>query len=230
VTATDRIRLFAAVDLPAAVRAAIGEWGRAALRDRGDVRLLRDDALHVTLCFLGARPASELAMIAAACRAVAGSGSAVGSGSGSAVGSGSGSAVGSGSGSAVGSGSRPGSRSGAVAESMARSGVELALGEVLWLPPRRPHALAIGLVDRDRQLGAVQAALAGALAAAGVYEPEARPFRPHVTVARPRGRSLARTELAAPPPLAFVVLSLSLYRSRTEPGGARYEALETVAL
>jgi len=198
VTATERVRLFAAADLPVAVRAAIGDWGRAALRDRGDVRLLRDGALHVTLCFLGARPASEVAGIAAACRGVAG----------------------------LGSGAAPGSGAG----SRARSGVELALGEVLWLPPRRPHALAIGLVDREGRLGEVQAGLAGGLAGTGVYEPEARPFRPHVTVARRRRRSLARTELPAPPPLAFVVPSVSLYRSHTGPGGARYEALETVAL
>ena len=69
-TATDRIRLFAAVDLPAAVRAAIGDWARAALGDRDDMRRLRGDALHLTLCFLGARPSAEVPGIAAVCRLV----------------------------------------------------------------------------------------------------------------------------------------------------------------
>ena len=57
----------------------------------------------------------------------------------------------------------------------------LALGDVLLLPPRRARVLTVALDDRDRALAALQARGRAALAAAGVYTPEKRPFRPHVT-------------------------------------------------
>ena len=46
--------------------------------------------------------------------------------------------------------------------------------------------LTVAVDDPSGGLAAVQAEVAGALAAAGTFEPEARPFRPHVTVARLR--------------------------------------------
>lgn len=62
-------RLFAALELPAAVRAALGAFGRAAAeRDRA-LRAVRDADLHVTLVFLGHRAAGD---VAAAAEAVAG--------------------------------------------------------------------------------------------------------------------------------------------------------------
>jgi 2'-5' RNA ligase len=63
-------RLFAAVDPPAAVREALASWAReggAALRTRGaKVRLLSPETMHVTLCFLGARPVAEIELLAGA--------------------------------------------------------------------------------------------------------------------------------------------------------------------
>lgn len=53
-------RLFAALDLPAPVRDALGGFGRAAAADDFALRAVRDDALHVTLAFLGHRPSAEL--------------------------------------------------------------------------------------------------------------------------------------------------------------------------
>jgi 2'-5' RNA ligase len=95
-----------------------------------------------------------------------------------------------------------------------RSAPELALGAALLLPPRRPRALTVAVADDGGALGALQAELSGALAAAGEYEPEARPFRPHVTVARavPRARP-PRTVAAAPEPLHFAAGRLVLYHS-----------------
>jgi RNA 2',3'-cyclic 3'-phosphodiesterase len=54
-----------AVDPPVSVRERLGEWGRAvAARARGDargaLRLLDEQSLHVTLCFLGGRPVGEI--------------------------------------------------------------------------------------------------------------------------------------------------------------------------
>jgi 2'-5' RNA ligase len=65
----------------------------------------------------------------------------------------------------------------------------------------------------------------------GWYLPEARPFLAHTTVARVAKDARVRREgLEAPPPLAFDAGTVSLYRSRLGPGGARYEALRTVEL
>jgi 2'-5' RNA ligase len=112
--------------------------------------------------------------------------------------------------------------------------VRLSLGEVLWLPPRRPRVCAVGLADVDGALGALQASLAGELSAGGWYAPERRPFLAHVTVARLRGEG-RRTEIA-PPAVAvpalepFTLPSVTLYRSLLGAGGARYEPLASVAL
>jgi 2'-5' RNA ligase len=104
----------------------------------------------------------------------------------------------------------------------------LSLGAALLLPPRRARVLAVALVDASGALGALQAQLAAALAAAGVYEPEARPFRPHVTVARLRaGARAPRSVDAVPEPIAFRAGSVVLYRSHVGRGGARYEPLAT---
>ena len=66
--------------------------------------------------------------------------------------------------------------------------LDLALGTAALLPPRRPRVLAVDLADPGGGLVALQAALAGDLAERELYVPERRPYRPHVTVARVRGR------------------------------------------
>lgn len=63
-------RLFVALDLPAEARAAL-----AAFRERADAALWRpvpDEALHVTLVFLGHRPVGEAERVAEVLRACAG--------------------------------------------------------------------------------------------------------------------------------------------------------------
>ena len=109
--------------------------------------------------------------------------------------------------------------------------VPLSLGQALWLPPRRPRVVAVELVDVDSRLGRLQAAVAAALSAAGFYQPESRPFLGHVSVARVgRGARVRPEPLAPPEPLRFDAEAVTLYRSRLERGGARYEALDTVSL
>jgi 2'-5' RNA ligase len=104
---------------------------------------------------------------------------------------------------------------------------DLAFGEAAWLPPRRPRVLAVDLVDVDGTLGDLQARVAGALHQGAAYEPEKRPFRPHVTVARvPRGARAGRPDgPVAPEPLRFAGAALTLYRSRLSRSGAEYEPL-----
>jgi 2'-5' RNA ligase len=65
-------RLFAALDLPAGVRDQLGAYGRAAAADDFALRPVRDDALHVTLAFLGHRALDDIEPAREAIRAAAG--------------------------------------------------------------------------------------------------------------------------------------------------------------
>ncbi len=180
----ERARLFVALELPADVRAAVHAWAREHAGGVPRLRLVELASLHVTLCFLGSRPAAEVGEIAGACRAVAG-----------------------------------------------MAAPELTVGESLWLPPRRPRVLTVALADEGGRLAAVQSALSGALAAGAFYEPEARPFLAHVTVARVgREARLRVAELPAPEPTRFSADTVTLFRSRLGQGPARYEALASVML
>ena len=182
----ERVRLFVALELPEEVRAALVHWRAAALERVRALRPIVPEALHVTLCFLGARPAGEIGEIARAC-------------------------------------------SGALAG--APLAEELRLDAGLWLPPRAPRVLAVGIADEAGAVRAVQASLSDALSAGGWYTPEKRPYLAHVTVARVRARERARTvELPPVPPLGFGAEAVTLYRSRLERSGARYEALARVGL
>ncbi|HEV3047910.1 MAG TPA: RNA 2',3'-cyclic phosphodiesterase [Solirubrobacteraceae bacterium] len=128
---------------------------------------------------------------------------------------------------------------------------ELGLGAPLWLPPRRPATLAIEVHDDSGALGALQERVGGALAAASGWRPEHRRFRPHVTVARVRGRQRVpgagadgrgrgeaadrgsprrERSLPATPRLSFSPPALVLYRSWLDQAGARYEALASYPL
>lgn len=68
-------RLFAALDPPAEVREELAAWARAvaagwssgtARRPQRPVRVLDARSLHLTICFLGARPVAEIEPLAAA--------------------------------------------------------------------------------------------------------------------------------------------------------------------
>jgi len=59
----ERLRLFCGLRLPAGVLDRIGAWQTEQLRDG---RIVPREHLHVTLAFLGGRPAAELPAITAA--------------------------------------------------------------------------------------------------------------------------------------------------------------------
>jgi 2'-5' RNA ligase len=91
--------------------------------------------------------------------------------------------------------------------------------------------LAVRVDDPGGALDRVQSSLSDALAGGGWYVPEARPFLAHVTVARvARGARVRSVDLPPPSPLAFAGSVVTLFRSRTSPQGARYEALRRVEL
>jgi 2'-5' RNA ligase len=106
----------------------------------------------------------------------------------------------------------------------------LALGDPLWLTPRRPHVLTVALEDLDGALATLRAGMVERLSAALDWEPEGRPFRPHVTVARVRRGIRPRRHLPEPPEATFAGEAVTLFRSHLGRGPARYEALERVEL
>ena len=57
-----------------------------------------------------------------------------------------------------------------------------------------------------------------------------RPYRPHMTVARVRGRSALELELPVIEPLNFDVATLTLYQSIRREDGVRYEVLNKYPL
>lgn len=100
---------------------------------------------------------------------------------------------------------------------------------------RHPRVLWVGLEGEIEKLASIQGALSRALQPLG-FEPESRPFKPHLTLARardPRGDEalarcvevLGRTDLGE-----SAVFSLVLYRSQLSPKGAKYTPLLSAPL
>ena len=121
---------------------------------------------------------------------------------------------------------------------------ELSVGAPLWLPPRRPRALAVELHDERDLLAELQKSVLTACGEPSEEHSDAaalrharsakhRRFRPHVTVARLRAGAERRSKgsggaehaLPPTPALSFVPKELILYRSWLAPEGASYEAL-----
>ncbi|TML05678.1 MAG: RNA 2',3'-cyclic phosphodiesterase [Actinobacteria bacterium] len=105
----------------------------------------------------------------------------------------------------------------------------LTVDSPLWLAPRRPHVLTVSLADPSGGLARIQADVLDAMVRDAGHEGERRSFRPHITVARVRGR-LRPFELPAPPSMEFHPPSVTLYRSVLASGPASYEAMASVAL
>lgn len=126
-------------------------------------------------------------------------------------------------------GERPESELDAVGEAVVSSAGPvrgLALGRPAALG--RGRALALDLVDGRGECAAVQSRLSSLLVEAGVHEPEARTFRPHLTVAR--GERVRAGTLEGPSTGAFDATAVTLFRSHLGRGGARYEPLVSVPL
>ena len=116
-------------------------------------------------------------------------------------------------------------------ESVARPVPALETGAPVWLPKRRPRALALGLDERTGILDALRADLVREIGRKTGWEPDRATFLPHLTVAR-AGRSFrtAGKSPGAAPGLRFDPCSITLFRSLLEPSGARYEPLFVLPL
>ena len=85
----------------------------------------------------------------------------------------------------------------------------------------------LGVTAGGHELSRLAAEVEGCTVAAG-FEPEERPYHPHLTLARSRERrGQALPELPPPPdPPGWTVTGFRLYRSRPGAGGATYSVLE----
>jgi 2'-5' RNA ligase len=95
---------------------------------------------------------------------------------------------------------------------------------------RRPRVLWVGIGEGAEPMAALGTDIERALEPLG-FEPEGRPFRGHLTLARfPRPRIVEHMPDAAVPADAFDVEDVVLFESRLHPKGANYTALERFRL
>ena len=186
-----RARLFVALALPQDVRAGLVAWQRTALSDPA-LRVVRPEALHITLVFLGYQAEKDVKAIAKA----------------------------------------------GLVKGLEAPAVEL-LPEPVGIPRgKRPRLVALG-ANSDETI-VLQKRVEEGLVEAGFYEPEKRPFWPHLTVARvrpeaPKSRkpALIRNQ---PHPLPehmfrfFRPARLVLFKSHLRRTGAEYEAMAELEL
>jgi RNA 2',3'-cyclic 3'-phosphodiesterase len=171
----ERLRLFCALRLPEAALGTLSEWQGEHIREG---RRMPREHLHITLAFLGHRPAGEVPGIAAALR-----------------------------------------------------GSAEAAEPIRLLPERYRETRSVGmLVLKDLAGNATRLAedLFRRLEELGVYEPERRPWLPHVTVVRFRKPPRLDPPL---PGLAEVAPSdAAVYLSRLRSTGAEYFVVESFVL
>ena len=174
-----------ALELQEEVVEGAATWARQAFGPVQELRLLRPEALHVTLVFLDYQAERDIERIAELSLGAGG------------------------------------------------EAFELAAEGTVPVPRSRPRLYALDLDDAGGALGRWQASLSERLEAAGLYEPEKRPFWPHVTLARVRKRQrrakLPRQvevpELPAALRRPFTAGRVTLFRSTLKPSGAVYDAL-----
>lgn len=126
-----------------------------------------------------------------------------------------------------------------IVEGLRSPAPEIRLGDPVARPPGR-HPRLFALPVESPGAVELQAELQERLVSARLYEPEKRPFWPHVTVARvksegrgsKRPRQVARRPGGLPKDLlqATRAVRTRLYRSELKPSGAEYHPLAQVEL
>jgi 2'-5' RNA ligase len=127
----------------------------------------------------------------------------------------------------------------ALLEGISQPAPEVRLGDPVGRPSgSRPRLFALPIESPG--LVSLQAELEERLVSAGLYEPEKRPYWPHLTVARvrPEGRGSKRPQRVSEPPGGLPEAlaqpancrRVALYRSELKPQGARYVPLAQVEL
>lgn len=97
--------------------------------------------------------------------------------------------------------------------------------------PRRASVLWVGVDRGEERMAILAAVVSEALEGAG-FEPEDRPFHPHLTVSRFRPRQDVTPAVAGSTPagVAMEVDRMTVFQSHLGRGGARYEPLEEFPL
>jgi RNA 2',3'-cyclic 3'-phosphodiesterase len=126
-----------------------------------------------------------------------------------------------------------------IVTSLTRPAPVIALGDPVVRPTAK-RARLFALPVRSPGVVALQAELEEALVAESLYEPEKRPFWPHITVARVKSKGRNSTEtkpvLKLPSQISATLRRpqrsdrCSLYRSELKPQGAQYTPLARVEL
>jgi 2'-5' RNA ligase len=169
----ERLRLFLALEVPEHVSRALATW---ASQELAGLRAVAPH--HVTLAFLGPRPARELDAVL-----------------------------------------------GALGDAV--RAVRAAPLEIVRYRETRSVSMLV-LADPAGWAAALATDLHDRLERLGVYRREARPWLPHVTVARFRERP--RLAPRVPEIGPFVPSAAAAFLSRLHPSGARYEVLESYPL
>lgn len=112
-----------------------------------------------------------------------------------------------------------------------RGRFDMTADRIVGLPKgNNPRVVAAAFsepLERPRKL---HDELAAGLVAKRLYKKEKRPYFPHVTIARNRGRIRLRPSEVAPEPVKFTAVRVTLYNSILKPNGAEHRPLKSVQL
>jgi RNA 2',3'-cyclic 3'-phosphodiesterase len=173
----ERLRLFLGFRLPDHAARDLADWQLAQLEVEG-VRIVPVENLHVTIAFLGSRPASEIEAIGDALR-----------------------------------------------------GAVRGIAQPVLTPAHYRETRSVGMLvlqDEESRAARIAKESHDRLAELGVYEPEQRPWLPHLTVVRFRRRPRLQPTIPAVGPMR--TSDAAVYISRLRPTGAQYEVVESVPL
>ncbi|MHB8142729.1 MAG: RNA 2',3'-cyclic phosphodiesterase [Thermoleophilia bacterium] len=102
---------------------------------------------------------------------------------------------------------------------------------VVGLPRRgAPRVIAAAIEEPAGILRQIHDRLVAGLVEKQLYQREKRPFFPHVTIARVRGRTQLDLEAIHPDPVKFTAVRITLYNSILKSSGVVHKALKTVQL
>ncbi|MEM9557566.1 MAG: RNA 2',3'-cyclic phosphodiesterase [Acidobacteriota bacterium] len=199
------LRLFVALELPAATRQRLAERVRRARGDAPPARWVRREAMHVTLAFLGSVDGEWLPRIERALTPAF-----------------------------AGHRRVDASVGGDLGTFPPRGKARVLWADVRTRDATHGADTSKPLTSLQRSVADALAALE-AMDGTRLYTPEPRPYRPHVTLGRcrtpwARGVVTRFTTAAAGPPLPMPVHRGVLMQSHLEPRGARYEIVSTYPL
>jgi 2'-5' RNA ligase len=219
------VRLFVALELPESVRVATAAWAASELGAIGSLRPVRVDGLHVTLCFLGSTAGTEVEAIGACCRGACAGHSPLRLSIGGLL-------------------ALPRRRPRAVAVRVGDEGhgrlIELqsvlagALAGGSWYRPEPRPFLAHVTVARIKSGARLDARALEASAIAGGQDPGQQPGQDPGQQPGQDRRAAARTGVASLarrlPSTTFTADVVTLFESRTQPGGAVYQPRARIEL